>query len=107
MVEKSLKCCPYRLIFMDCFMPIMNGYRATSEIIKLLKRSKHSYEESQRHLKNPNIRNIVRIPIIALSANNVSALEKKKCKEAGMSRFLSKPPDMIELKAIIEEELRG
>jgi PleD family two-component response regulator len=34
-VKESLECCPFRAIFMDCSMPIMDGYEATREINKL------------------------------------------------------------------------
>jgi CheY-like chemotaxis protein len=27
--EKSLSCCPYRVVFMDVNMPVMNGIEAT------------------------------------------------------------------------------
>lgn len=60
----------YDIIFMDCQMPIMDGFEATQEIIKIKKEEKPK--------------------IIALTASNTNE-EKKKCKEVGMDEFLSKP----------------
>jgi len=34
MVNKSLLCCPYRIIFMDINMPVMDGLTATRNIMK-------------------------------------------------------------------------
>jgi signal transduction histidine kinase/CheY-like chemotaxis protein len=64
----------YDLIFMDCMMPIMDGFQATAEIRKI---------EKERQVKEP-------IYICALTAN-ASEEDKKKCAEAGMNDFVSKP----------------
>ena len=58
----------YDIIFMDCHMPVMDGFEATLEIRKC--------DEN--------------IPIIALTANVLSA-EKGKCYSVGMNDFISKP----------------
>ncbi len=58
----------YDIIFMDCQMPVMDGFQATSEIRKINKT----------------------VPIIALTAN-VLAEEKEKCFSSGMNDFISKP----------------
>ena len=60
-------------IIMDCNMPIMNGYQATSEIIKLLK----------NHQKRD-------IPVIGLTAN-VLQEDLERCLNVGMTCFLTKP----------------
>lgn len=44
MVKKSLQCCPYKAIFMDCFMPIMDGYAATGKLLEVFK---ENYESLQ------------------------------------------------------------
>lgn len=62
----------YDLVFMDCQMPVLNGYQATDEI------KRYQSDES------------VTTPIIALTAEGTSG-ERKKCFEAGMDGFLNKP----------------
>jgi signal transduction histidine kinase/ActR/RegA family two-component response regulator len=61
----------FDLILMDCEMPIMDGYEASRTI-----RSMQSRQQ--------------RTPIIALTADAYDE-NRKKCKEAGMDDFLSKP----------------
>lgn len=58
------------LIFMDCHMPVMDGYTATKNII-----AKYSYR---------------RPPIIALTASSMQE-DIEKCYNAGMDDFISKP----------------
>jgi len=58
----------YDIIFMDCLMPIMNGFEATKEIRK----------------------NNKDIPIVAMTANVLSE-EKEKCFNVGMNDFIAKP----------------
>ena len=72
--REALKMCNkarFNLIFMDCNMPIIDGYQATTEI---------------RHSTNLNRGT----PIIALTAN---ILEKDldRCKASGMDDVLTKP----------------
>jgi len=62
----------YDLILMDCQMPELDGYEATRMI-------RASECGSNKH-----------IPIIALTAHSLAA-DKKKCLDAGMDDFLSKP----------------
>jgi signal transduction histidine kinase/ActR/RegA family two-component response regulator len=61
----------FEMILMDCEMPIMDGYEASRTI-----RSLQSLE--------------ARTPIVAVTANAYEE-NRKKCKEAGMDDFLSKP----------------
>lgn len=63
---------PFNLVLMDCEMPILNGYEATQRI-----RSEES-------------RYGIRTPVIALTAHAM-AQDEKKCIEAGMDFYLTKP----------------
>ncbi len=76
----------FDLIFMDCQMPIMDGYEATRRIRKLTPKLSET---------SPNV------PIIALSANAMKG-EDKVCIAAGMDDFMPKPIDQ----AVLIEKIR-
>lgn len=71
----------YGLILLDCHMPIMDGYTFA-----------HVFRELELQ------RNLVRTPIIAVTADS-GADEVAKCLDAGMDDFLSKPVMLEELEA--------
>jgi len=75
----------YDLIFMDCQMPVLDGYQATAAIRDLEK------------TKNPNIHT----PVIALTANALEG-DREKCLAAGMDDYLSKPFQKSQIFAILK-----
>ncbi len=74
----------YDLVFMDHFMPVMNGIEAAKEIRKL----DEAYYQ--------------KLPIIALTANTAKE-QQEEYLQAGMSDFLSKPIDMTEIYKLIRK----
>ncbi len=81
----KLKVQSYDLIFMDCQMPLMNGFDAT------------------RAIRSGEIANS-EVPIIALTANMEESV-RESCFEAGMNDYLSKPVQCQELREAIERTL--
>ncbi len=75
----------FDLIFMDCQMPVLDGFKATEAIRNL-------ESEGQR------------TPIIALTANVVKE-EKDKCYASGMDDFVSKPVSQQMLAKMLEKYL--
>lgn len=73
----------FDLIFMDCQMPVMDGFEATRLI---------RAEEHQRGLSA--------IPIVACSAS-VFESDRRDCKSVGMGYFLNKPVETKELTALL------
>lgn len=71
----------YRLILMDCEMPIMDGYQSSKRIREL------GYDHIQ---------------IIALTAHAMTG-HQDRSREAGMDYFLSKPLDIQRLQRVLEE----
>ncbi len=80
---------PYSLILMDCQMPDMDGYEATKHIRK-------------GDAGNQN----VKIPIVAMTANAMKG-DKKKCLNAGMSDYLTKPIDTPTLESKLIKWLKA
>jgi CheY-like chemotaxis protein len=77
-VEK-FKLGSYSMIFMDCQMPVMDGFAATLEI---------------RNFENKN--KLSNIPIVALTAG-ISKEDRERCISVGMDGYLSKPFSISEL----------
>ncbi len=74
----------YDLIFMDCQMPVMDGFQATRKIRQL---------ERQANEK-------MHTPIIALTANALLG-DRNQCIEAGMDDYLSKPFQLEQMASTI------
>ncbi|OGV48599.1 MAG: hypothetical protein A2017_21045 [Lentisphaerae bacterium GWF2_44_16] len=75
----SLTSIPYDVVLMDCQMPEMDGYEA-SRLIR----------DAASGVLNPNV------PIIAMTANALSG-DRKKCIDAGMNDYISKPVQAREM----------
>lgn len=75
---EAFKRAHFDLIFMDCQMPVLDGFEATKAIRLLEKEGEH-------------------IPIVALTAN-VMKEERDKCLAAGMDDFVSKPVSQTTLR---------
>jgi len=74
----------YDLVLMDCQMPVLDGYSATRRWRDL---------EQQRKAQR-------RLPIIAMTANAMAG-DRRKCLDAGMDDYLSKPVSRAELEQCI------
>ncbi|WEK80288.1 ATP-binding protein [Vibrio alginolyticus] len=86
--EEALQLCdqqPFDLIFMDCQMPVMDGFIATERIRKMGEWGKH-------------------VPIIALSANVIKE-DQQHCFDVGMNEFVAKPVTKTQLQQIFEQHL--
>ena len=76
----------FRIIFMDCQMPVMDGFTASNEIRKLEKVTGK------------------RTPIIALTALAMEG-DKEKCLLAGMDDYISKPYEVSDIISCIKNWL--
>jgi signal transduction histidine kinase/CheY-like chemotaxis protein/HPt (histidine-containing phosphotransfer) domain-containing protein len=83
----ALKARPYDLVFMDCQMPVMDGYEATRAI---------------RDLQSKVLDRAV--PVVAMTANAMQC-DREKCLAVGMNDFISKPIDPIKLQQALQQWL--
>lgn len=78
----------YRVIFMDCLMPDMDGYE-TTRIIR----------EIERSCSPPSA-----TPIVALTASSLMD-EEARCYQAGMDDFMRKPINISELEMVLQRHI--
>lgn len=85
-MEKNAEkcCCSFRLIFMDCQMPVMDGITASKEIQKLV-------ENNQLPAQT----------IVGLSGFSSEEI-KSKCKQAGMDSVFVKPFTVEDAKSLVK-----
>lgn len=83
---KKLERQSYDAILMDCQMPVLDGFRAASEI-----------RASERERGVGEGRGI---PIIAMTANAMDG-DRERCLASGMSDYLSKPVRVDRLRAVL------
>ncbi len=84
----ALESTNYDIVLMDCQMPVMDGYEATSLI-----------RDRQSKVLNHDV------TIIAVTANAMSK-DREECINAGMNDYVSKPLKKDDLAAILEKWLR-
>lgn len=77
----------YDLIFMDCQMPILDGYQATQQIRQLESAQQRSHTT-----------------IVALTANALQG-DREQCIEVGMDDYLSKPYSVWQLREVLKRWL--
>lgn len=86
--SEGLKACiekDYDIVFMDCQMPIMDGYESTAKIRQAEGKNKHTI-------------------IIAMTANAMEG-DRDKCLQAGMDDYISKPINFELMFNMIEKYL--
>jgi CheY-like chemotaxis protein len=76
----------FDLVFMDCYMPGLDGYSAT----RIIREKEISHNYGRKSFSKLTGSGCEHIPIIAVTANALSG-DREKCFEAGMSDYLPKP----------------
>jgi len=80
----------FKVILMDCQMPVMDGYEST----RILKKKMKAGE-------------INMCPIVALTANNRDEEHDKLCREVGMDGHVAKPLQVEELQYVLKSVAKG
>jgi len=83
----ALESLPYDLVFMDCQMPVLDGYEATASIRDPLSKVRNR-----------------KIPVVAMTANALKG-DREKCLAAGMDDFICKPVESSNVRIILKRWL--
>lgn len=83
---KALSKKDYDIVFMDCQMPVMDGYQSTAKIREMEGEKKHT-------------------PIVAMTANAMEG-DRLKCLNAGMDDYISKPVNFKIMFSMIESKCK-
>ncbi len=84
---RALEQLPYDLVFMDCQMPVMDGYEAT------------------RRIRDPQSGVVdSKVPIVAMTANAMKA-DRDRCLAVGMNDHVAKPVDPSRLEQALSRWL--
>ncbi|MGH8176071.1 MAG: ATP-binding protein [Steroidobacter sp.] len=79
---------PFDIVFMDCQMPEMDGYEATTAI--------REWERNSQIGDSP----AARLPIVALTANAMQG-DRERCLDAGMDDYITKPLSRDDLARVL------
>ena len=79
----------FDVIFMDCQMPVMDGYDASRQLRRLIREGV-----------------IEPVPIVAVTANALKG-DKERCLEAGMDYFITKPMKVQDLESVLRNLFRA
>ena len=83
---EMLESCHYDLVFMDCQMPVLDGYETTRHI-------RVNEEKTNQH-----------IPIVAMTANAMAG-DRERCLDSGMDDYVAKPVKNEELVNVLNKWL--
>ena len=80
-------------------MPVMDGYEASKQIKQIKARAENRLEKSPG--SNPAAPMFYIVAMTALDTKQ----EREKCLNNGMDAFLSKPPDINDLKKVLRQHI--
>ena len=92
------KCKIYSIIFLDCNMPIQDGF-TTAELLKKDMRERDEIDSSE---SDEEAKKLPHIPIVACTAY-VASQQAMRCKELGIDEYMEKPLDKKQLLEILKK----